>query len=299
MTLEQLINEVTAKILSGGKRTTAVNVRALLTDILESYPNNDDGGLVVNTLLGYSNDLTPIDNKHFATKKYVDDSISSGDVLHQGTNPLTEPLAFIGDKVGIGTDTSLDASLTIFSDDNKGLKIRSQTLDRFNLYSDSVTEDIIMNSINATFFMRRSGSNVLSFSDTNAIVYKPFYAGDINNMGIFIDNGNQGNRFQLFTSDGTGGLNDDENYMASLNSSLHILGGAALAKSWDFLEDGDFSINNGNLLLNHNAAILKGDGTADGDIQIIYGLDPDTSQPAILFQKIVSSAWTTSSYIIM
>jgi hypothetical protein len=74
MTNEELINRTMDLILSGGRRTTAANVRTLLNDIFPSYFNLEDGGNVVKVLSGYETELTPTDPKHFATKKYVDDN---------------------------------------------------------------------------------------------------------------------------------------------------------------------------------------------------------------------------------
>jgi hypothetical protein len=74
MTNDELINRTMELILSGGRRTTAANVRALLNDIFPSYFNLENGGNVVKVLSGYETQLTPTDPKHFATKKYVDDN---------------------------------------------------------------------------------------------------------------------------------------------------------------------------------------------------------------------------------
>jgi hypothetical protein len=76
-TLSQILTEITDKILSGGRRTTAVNTRSVLTDLADSSLNKKDGGLVVEALTGYTTDLTPTDDKHFASKKYVDDNSGS------------------------------------------------------------------------------------------------------------------------------------------------------------------------------------------------------------------------------
>lgn len=45
MTRSELINAVIDKILSGGRRTTAANVRSLVTDLLNSYISSEDDRL--------------------------------------------------------------------------------------------------------------------------------------------------------------------------------------------------------------------------------------------------------------
>lgn len=72
-TLSQILSEISSKILTGGRRTTATNTRSVLNDIADSALNKKDGGLVIETLTGYTTTITPTDDKHFVTKKYVDD----------------------------------------------------------------------------------------------------------------------------------------------------------------------------------------------------------------------------------
>jgi hypothetical protein len=85
-TLIQILSEISAKILTGGRRTTAINTRSVLTDLADSTINKKDGGLVVETLTGYTAELTPTDPKHFAPKKYVDDNAS--DITIENTSTL-------------------------------------------------------------------------------------------------------------------------------------------------------------------------------------------------------------------
>lgn len=77
MNKADLITEITNKILSGGNRTTAANVRTLLGEVLDSYPNIDDGGNVFNADIGYSSNRSLGSDYSFTHKKYVDSIISS------------------------------------------------------------------------------------------------------------------------------------------------------------------------------------------------------------------------------
>lgn len=86
-TKTQLVNDIVAKIITGGRLTTAQNVREVLNDVLDSYPNIVDGGLVHQAVLGYSSliNLSAADQRSFVHKDYVD-SASSGLVV--GTSPV-------------------------------------------------------------------------------------------------------------------------------------------------------------------------------------------------------------------
>jgi len=71
---EELVDKVMELILSGGRRTTAANVRALANDIIASYLNTTNGGNVIKALCGYEAELTPTDPRHFITKKYFEEN---------------------------------------------------------------------------------------------------------------------------------------------------------------------------------------------------------------------------------
>jgi hypothetical protein len=96
----QILAEITGKILTGGRRTTAVNTRSVLTDLADSSLNKKDGGLVVEALTGYATDLTPTDDNHFASKKYVDDN--------GGTVP--DATETVKGKVELVSDVELDSA---------------------------------------------------------------------------------------------------------------------------------------------------------------------------------------------
>lgn len=73
-TLAQIATEITNKILTGGRRTTATNTRSVLTDISQSSLNLKDGGMVIESKVGYSTPITPTEDYEFATKKFVLDN---------------------------------------------------------------------------------------------------------------------------------------------------------------------------------------------------------------------------------
>lgn len=64
---------------NGNKEITPPIHNSIEQNIVTSKISKKDAGLVVDNLLGYSTILTPSDDKHFATKKYVDDSAAAGD----------------------------------------------------------------------------------------------------------------------------------------------------------------------------------------------------------------------------
>lgn len=107
MNRADLIVLLNGKVLSGGRRTKAVGVRQVISSFIDSTINTDDGGFVMNALVGYSTTLTPSDNRHFTSKKYVDDSIAgslSGYVKADGSVSMTGYLKFAA-NTGIDADT--------------------------------------------------------------------------------------------------------------------------------------------------------------------------------------------------
>jgi hypothetical protein len=59
-------------IVNGNREITPPLDNSLRTDIIDSKINVNGGNVVI-SLLGYTTELTPSDNKHFTTKKYVND----------------------------------------------------------------------------------------------------------------------------------------------------------------------------------------------------------------------------------
>ena len=99
-----LISDIAASILSGGRRTTAANVRALLADVLDSYANIVDGGNVYQTEVGYTSDLAISGQYSFVHKKWVEDNF----VPLGGIGSLAQTLA-VGNTTG-GSDIIVSAA---------------------------------------------------------------------------------------------------------------------------------------------------------------------------------------------
>lgn len=90
----QIANDITTYFPDNTtEEISALDERNQFNDINDSALNIVDGGTVVQSLAGYSTNLTPTDDKHFAPKKYVDDSL-------------------IGDKYLFGNETT-DGSIRI------------------------------------------------------------------------------------------------------------------------------------------------------------------------------------------
>lgn len=70
--------------VNGNSEITPPKDNALRTNIIDSKINKE-GGNVVTGLLGYTTDLTPTDDKHLVSKKYVDDSIDSVEITTDAT----------------------------------------------------------------------------------------------------------------------------------------------------------------------------------------------------------------------
>ncbi len=76
-----IISDIVAEIKSGNSDTTAAGLRTILYEILDSYVNVKDGGLVYETPVGYNGLLTLTDAKSFVYKKWVEDYISTNVTL--------------------------------------------------------------------------------------------------------------------------------------------------------------------------------------------------------------------------
>jgi len=76
-----IISDIVAEIRTGNSDTTAAGLRTILYEILDSYVNVKDGGLVYETPVGYNGLLTLTDPKSFVYKKWVEDYISTNVTL--------------------------------------------------------------------------------------------------------------------------------------------------------------------------------------------------------------------------
>ncbi len=75
--------------INGNREITPPKHNAIEKALSNSYVNKKDSGLVIQSLLGYTTELTPSDNKHLTTKKYVDDSLI-GDHYFVGSESLDD-----------------------------------------------------------------------------------------------------------------------------------------------------------------------------------------------------------------
>lgn len=82
----QLIIEVGELILSGGRRTTASNVRLLLSDIFDSIPNIVDSGFIFDDSTGYYQTVDLSNPLAFASVQYVNDSVGAESIHIDGSN---------------------------------------------------------------------------------------------------------------------------------------------------------------------------------------------------------------------
>lgn len=103
-----LKTEVSTNIKTGGNPsiTKAVNVRELIRDFIDSTINIVDGGLVIDSRIGYSTPITPASNYEFATKKYVDDNSGT---TYIGT---TDRITVAGTVIDIASTYAGQASIT-------------------------------------------------------------------------------------------------------------------------------------------------------------------------------------------
>mgnify|MGYP003442341844 FL=1 len=100
-TKAQIQADILTGILTGGNRTKAEDLRSILNNTLDSYPNVKDGGYVFETQVGYNSLITLTDNKSFVYKKYVDDLVSSGGITgNGGQNFIVKVLSITGGPTG-------------------------------------------------------------------------------------------------------------------------------------------------------------------------------------------------------
>lgn len=126
--------DITASIRSGASDTTATELRALLNEILDSYPNIVDGGLLFQNQVGYSTFQTLTQPKAFVYKYWVEQLVAASStldaVLANGNTMLNTQ--FIQSEDWLKTfqviDTKIDAT---FSD---GVELRQFTLDSNGAY---------------------------------------------------------------------------------------------------------------------------------------------------------------------
>lgn len=164
-----LISDIAAAVLSGGRRTTAANVRSLLADILDSYANIVDGGQIYQAEVGYSTVFTPTQNTSFVTKKWVTDNFASA----TGLGSLTQTLA-IGNNTG-AYDVVIDADQQVkFGSGAAGITHQSVFVDPNHLIihtHSSLTKSYLLLSDGANSWSDQTASGFISIASgaSNAI----------------------------------------------------------------------------------------------------------------------------------
>jgi hypothetical protein len=105
--------------VNGNREITPAIHNSIETNIIDSFLNIKDGGLVVQVLAGYSSVLTPSDNKHFTPKKYVDDLVSANTYddtpvfYKDGSRSMTDNVTFanVGDGIVWSDGSSIKNNL--------------------------------------------------------------------------------------------------------------------------------------------------------------------------------------------
>src|SRR6478736_6157372 len=110
----ELLSQVQAGIkVNGNGEITPLIHKSIEDNIIASKLSIKDGGLVVQSLTGYSSLLTPTDNKHWVHKKYVDDSIGAIDFTPYLPKSLSDTFIFVGNGSNVATGVSVSGDITI------------------------------------------------------------------------------------------------------------------------------------------------------------------------------------------
>jgi hypothetical protein len=108
MTTADLLNQISEVVLTGGRRTTAINMRSLISNAVNSFANVDDGGSVFKKEVGYVTEIFLLDPKSFVYKKWVEDQIAavSNPISGLNANYLVKAL----DATTLGSSRILETS---------------------------------------------------------------------------------------------------------------------------------------------------------------------------------------------
>lgn len=130
-------SDIVAEIKSGNSDTTAAGLRTVLYEILDSYVNVKDGGLVYETEVGYNGLLTLTDQKSFVYKKWVEDYV---DNLITGLNWKKSVLYSTnsGEDLSLtGLTAAIDGSLRFLSPTDRILVKNQSTQSLNGIYNPS------------------------------------------------------------------------------------------------------------------------------------------------------------------
>lgn len=171
--ISEIIDLIVDKILTGGRRTSAQNVREVLTETANSYLNVKDGGNVIEQLAGYATDLTPTDNKHLATKKYVDEnggSVADASETVAGKSRLATDAEFNtntpSDITSYSPPASSNVSLTLRTLGQLWVKIQTKFS---NVYTKAESDGRYLLSIITGGIGYFSENNVISQNGTGIV----------------------------------------------------------------------------------------------------------------------------------
>lgn len=124
MNTADLQDYIQEKIITGGRQTTANNVRQVFQQILESYVNIEDCGFLFQAETGYSSVIALTDPKSFVHKDYVDNAILSNVTASNG---LTD----VGNDIRLGGALTTNTDITGFY--NLGLGTGPSPLNNLNV----------------------------------------------------------------------------------------------------------------------------------------------------------------------
>lgn len=130
-------SDIVAEIKSGNSDTTAAGLRTVLYEILDSYVNVKDGGLVYETEVGYNGLLTLTDQKSFVYKKWVENYV---DNLITGLNWKKSVLYSTnsGEDLSLtGLTAAIDGSLRFLSPTDRILVKNQSTQSLNGIYNPS------------------------------------------------------------------------------------------------------------------------------------------------------------------
>jgi hypothetical protein len=146
--VELLAQVASVIVVNGNREITPPLDASIRNNIIDSKLNIKDGGNVIQVLTGYTTELTPSDNKHLTPKKYVDDLVAGGTVVHiAGSETITGQKTFSLDTIHANTKGITWASGSYVKDTGGSLAITSN-------------QDITLTSDNGTDITLESAGSV-------------------------------------------------------------------------------------------------------------------------------------------
>lgn len=277
---------------------SADDERTVIGEGYESFLNLKDGGLVVEALTGYSTNLVPLDNKHFANKKYVDDSISGisvptiSDVAYDATswnanldgatkNALRDKFFLIDTSIATafidgGNNFGADAILGLTS--NNKLSVYTNNLERIRINANGtvcVNEKLLVGSTDTSYLTNTqtafvgggntsATSTIKGYNSDTALIYNLRDDGD-HVMYANIRFGSSGlKRWDL--SNNLLYANDGSSDRIDINNGALYYGGAIrLDWSQNLLKYDTWKVDDGDFILsNSSKAYYIGPSGTDG-----------------------------------